>query len=73
MKCMRRWQDPVAGKGEQTHDVGPYSCARPLGHRGACATQGPDGSWALWQGEQLIMAVQAEGSIVGAVAEEQAE
>lgn len=44
-KCMHRWVDPATGRGSTV--VGPYSCGRRAGHKGAHAWEG-NGAVALW-------------------------
>ncbi len=53
-KCMARWQDPAQSR---EAPVGPYSCGRAFGHKGAHAHAGY-GAYALWTDEELLMAVQ---------------
>lgn len=48
---MHRWVDPASGHGSS---VGPYSCGRRYGHKGAHAWEG-HGAVALWSTSGELM------------------
>lgn len=58
VRCQDRWVDPLADK--TATPLGPYSCGRPQGHRGAHATDG-HGASALWDTGGLLLSIQVVG------------
>lgn len=55
-KCMDRWVDPLMGRSRDF--AGPFSCGRPVAHKGVHAWDG-NGASALWTRQGvLLMALQ---------------